>query len=238
MSMSCSLKCLTGSTMILSTACHRNARQTHEPWQHHPDEDEEQPGDGHNSRALFGHGSFFLSFFSSFTLTILWHDLMSPVRLLRLEHTMREIASSPPPSVPQSPTCCRHGLCQSLHHGLAQYLLISALLPQWTPNSRPPNSSLPEYCAHMPAFSFISVPAICSGVLASPQVKPLQSLAVFAHWVLSGLGTECFSVIPPAIEGQMKILLYRSLPWFTLVCRQWGGGRGLWNGTPPLMVGA
>lgn len=59
----------------------------------------------------------------------------------------------------------------------------------------------------MPAFSFMSVPAICSGVLASPQVKPLQSLAVFAHRVLSGSGTECFSVIPPTLEGQMKICL-------------------------------
>lgn len=150
-------------------------------------------------------------FLSSFTLKILWHDLMSPVRLLCLEHTMRETASSPPPSMSQSPTCCQHGLCQSLHHGLAQYLLISVLLPRWTPNSRPPNSSLPKYCAHMPAFAFISVPAICRGVLASPQVKPLQSLAVFAHWVLSGSGTECLSVIPPAIEGQMKISL--DSPW-------------------------
>lgn len=58
--MSCSLKCLTGPTMILSTACHGEARQTHELWQCNPDENEQQPGDGHKSWGLFGHGFFFL----------------------------------------------------------------------------------------------------------------------------------------------------------------------------------
>lgn len=179
-----------------------------------------------NLGMAMNHGDSLDMDFSFFTLKILWHDLMSPVRLLRLEHTMRETASSPSPSVSRPPTCCQHGLYQSLRHGLAHYLLISVLLPWWTPNSRPPNSSLSKCCAHMPAFSFMSVPAICSGVLASPQVKPLQSLTVFAHRVLSGSGTECFSVIPPTLEGQMKILPCCFLPDSPWCADSRGRGRG------------
>lgn len=39
-----SLKCLTASTMILNTECHREPRQTHEAWQHNLGENEQRLG--------------------------------------------------------------------------------------------------------------------------------------------------------------------------------------------------
>lgn len=98
--MSCGLRCLTGSTMILSTACHGEARQAHELWQCNPDENEQQPGDGHESWGLFGHG-FFLSLpwrFSGMISCLLWDYSAWSTQCGRLPRALPPLCHGLPPA--------------------------------------------------------------------------------------------------------------------------------------------
>lgn len=146
------LKCLTGSTTILNTECHREPRRTHEAWQPNLDENEQRLGVAVNhvdslDLILF---FFFLppspwNFFSGIISCLPWGDsvwcsaqcIRQPWALPIRCHSVLPAASmfltkasvAPPP--PTSKVC---------------------VVAQWTPNSRPPDSSPSKYCTLVPMF--------------------------------------------------------------------------------------
>lgn len=229
--MSCSLKCLTGSTMILSTACHWEDRQTHEPWQYNLDEDEQQPGDGRKSWGLFGRGFFFLSLpwrFSGMISCLLWDYSAWSTQCVRLPRAL------PPPCHSLPPAASTVFTKVSIMALPTTFSTLSCCLSELQipdHQTRVFQNTVPT-CQHFP--SFLLRPSAAE-FLPAPKLNHFSLLLSLPteYWVVQALSASALSHPPLKVKWRSCLtVLSLDSPWYA---DSVGGHSGM---APPLMVGA